>query len=403
MKMPRDEGEDRSKTHRQSLNSSECAAATYFVDMWTKNGNEREKLKYNNIDVASPFCTDLALKGEKIVIESSGSDVQEQKVLCAEAMDVVTQHNLLEDGLPLPTDADSPGEGPLGALWWTWESIRVLLSAEFFHRDIRPENFLKHRSSTSASDPFWIVAGVPRRACWSVVVVGWLERKAIHRPIIFIFFADPHGHAHPLGLIIWREETLSAGRAQSLTRLHQTTSATICQAFLLCEYRKAGEILVKAMKACPDSVLLNMAKEVQAVETRWIIFKWLKYFPPADAVEITKAGELLKKALREAMGLSNEEGQSEEAKQQELQARARLQAVEATKLKPLPHAGTKSEPISAINLLAQILVGNPWNLERNTSDGRNGYGPDKFYNWQKVDEKDSIYTVACAKIYRQSS
>ncbi|CAD7953771.1 unnamed protein product [Amoebophrya sp. A25] len=145
--------------------------------------------------------------------------------------------------------------------------------------------------------------------------------------------------------------------------------------------------MLRREAACPGSILMKITEATA------------RSAPQASSPTISDAGKKLKESIEKAVMQSitpDLEGSArhEETEKKKEEATNLLQALESTQLKPLPRGRFQSPPISAIELLAQILVGNPWNLDPTFSENRR-----LFYKWtlaknssdQKVRDAGHLY------------
>ncbi|CAD7953755.1 unnamed protein product [Amoebophrya sp. A25] len=395
---------------REEINASECAAAKIFVDNWRKNGEDTGQYVGEAYNVATPFCTRLR----------PAVDSGKHEALCADAMNAVTSSSLLAE-FESTTDAASSGEASHNALWWTWESNRVLKEVGFFHRDITDENWL--RSSPPAA---FLIATDMGVACATSQksegnVVPCQKWTFVGTPVfvspdhlIFPFGSD-YSDCKDFGNKVYSPKhsiAVHAARGDSFS-----WAATVIQAaapkyfsnivldllglkrltrfeLLLLGGRRAYELIGLRMllgeAACPSSILMEISTAASRIAA-----------PGASSPTISPAGETLKKFIKNAMqqsiaatGSGEEKADSlgETDEQKKIRAEANsniLRALEATELKPLPYGGSEKGPIPAIELMAQILLGNPWNLDQHSYKSL-------LYTWTSAEDSDDAEVKAAA-------
>ncbi|CAD7972431.1 unnamed protein product [Amoebophrya sp. A25] len=365
-------------------NRSECKAASHFVTMW--NENILAHGGYKSSVVGIPFCIEEL---------SKEIDPKEHHTLCSDAMDSVNDAKLT-DALAAAGKAPAPAanrpkeeDGPRNIVWWTWNSIGGLVRAGLFHRDIKSTNFVSRGEGAQA---VWIAidmgfaCGFPNgspgvRACASVQqIAGTLdhlspdhvkfnsgrERRSIS--------VDDGARGDSFSWAVDIIQTKKARASRAVLALlgfksgkpfpsptGNQKSDQLEKAKFEEDRRTAVVEMLRKRQACRGSILLRMASVTFSSEQT-----------PAGQSGMSKAVELLSDWIDQNT---------------ELGPKTR-EALEKTRLTPLPHSSLVDEPsgpIPAIELIAQALLGNPWSLSyREGKYANKKAASNQFYMWQET-------------------
>ncbi|CAD7968775.1 unnamed protein product [Amoebophrya sp. A25] len=330
----------------QADNDSECAAAAHFVEQWRADASAG-----GSIDMTTPFCK-LQLSAE--------IDPEQHTALCMDAMAKVSNSNLLEtlaDQTTKTAPAAAKEQGPhQNVLTSTWKSIRVLTTkAHFFHRDIKADNFLSTVPRAPDQPPVAWIANDMGLACSTTDEARGVKMCASEAEAGAPGYMSPD-HFAPRSEVpqsvraargdsfSWSVMVVDGARAQCGSKGVRNTSMKWTPIGLdemlgfktsIPDDADLQNFVIGTKTKCPSSILVQMSrKEVKSA---------------ADA------GELLLQWLEKKGDKSPG-------------CKSVLASLSSTMLMPLEHpdpdnvdsADTPERQVTAIELVASALLGNPW-------------------------------------------
>ncbi|CAD7942067.1 unnamed protein product [Amoebophrya sp. A25] len=352
----------------EKKNKSECAATVLFASAWKI---EMHQHKGVNVDssIGLPFCKHLRRE----------IDRGNHMALCMNAMDPVNSGVLLADLHP-----STAGEETRNAIWYTWQSIRVLVISGFFHRDIKPKNFLS-QGGGELTDNIWMAADMGLACAFDLITApgpGDPVRGDVTACRDSVGEAGTWAYMSPDHLGDFKRIVADSGaRGDSFSwavSIVRALTNTLRVADLLglkcgeysdtprkqCQEKAALEMLEKR-EACPGSILARMTQSQLNKPTQSKVGE-LSFSNIQNEPKLTAGGMLLQEWLLQKSAQVSAE---------------KIAALSETMLLPLVSQRGKSEQsdaIPAIDLIAQALLGNPWNLRYAEQNSK------KVYRWKET-------------------
>ncbi|CAD7954021.1 unnamed protein product [Amoebophrya sp. A25] len=402
------------KKMKNVRSGSECAAAKHFVEEWRENARAHGCRRC--VSVGVPFCR------QKLKSPLIGAGLM---ALCMDPMERAGDQNFVATlAIGDASDVELGGDGQHSVLWWTWESVRALTKAGLFHRDIKRDNFLV-LPQAGGEAPIWIASDMGL-ACWTLSSNG--KSRGVMRCIEAMNLGTPQ-YSSPDHFSRSDSAELRAGaaaRGDSFSWVVMIIDDVLTQCTGLADPQDRLSAIEMLLGYCrmvqPHGTSFESAHEARVEE-------WSKLVEFGNVCENTcgPLGLWGEDPILYRLGTAGSDVRESKSKQgwnpfanknqrrvapyqQESEPRSKAgemlfewikkkssapehltakcgsiqKALVETRLKPLDHvdAAREREAVPAIDLMAQALLGNPWNLAYDKGDKL-------FYAWDKAKESPS--------------